>query len=208
MSKYYLLTAFKIKYFLNIIIIFLFFKDFVMLLFFKILGILSSILLVVIIVLGHFFKARGSIQPVESEVEEEDLGCEEITSDFNGNVSSKRILTDSEAYNLERIIENLPEGLLICPQVSFNAFINCKITKLRNQFNRKSVDYLIVDHDFNPLLVVEIDDDSHTSKKVRMRDLKRDEIAAAAGIPTLRITNKTPTESLENLIRSHLREAA
>ncbi|WP_227592119.1 MULTISPECIES: DUF2726 domain-containing protein [Pseudomonadota] len=172
--------------------------------FFKILGIVALILLILIIVFGPNFKAK-ELEPNE---EQEDSGNEECASDFDGNVSPKRILTDSEAYNLERIINNMPEGLLICPQVSFNAFINCKITKLRNQFNRKSVDYLIVDHDFNPLLVVEIDDDSHTSKKVRMRDLKRDEIAAAAGIPTLRITNKTPTESLENLIRTHIREAA
>lgn len=146
--------------------------------------------------------------PSGLDILSDDIESEEPASVFCGNVSAKRILTDSEAYNLDRILESLPEDILICPQVSFNSFIKCNQMKLRNSFNRKSVDYLIVDLDYNPLLVVECDDDSHSSKKVRMRDLQRDQIAAAAGIPTLRITNKTPTEDLGRLIREHIKKAA
>lgn len=150
----------------------------------------------------------------ESENEVECVDDGEMDQDdsqqsvFDGYVTSKRILTDNEAYNLKRLIENLPEGVLLCPQVNFCAFIKCDKMSIRNRFNRKFCDYLIVDYDYNPLLIVEADDDSHTSKKVRLRDLQRDEIAAAAGIPTLRITNKTPTEDLGYLIKTHIQKAA
>lgn len=178
-----------------------------MILFFKILAFVAVFLLIVVIVFGAIFKTKELKNDIPDDHIDSDQE-EDKVSEFEGNVAPKKILTDSEAYNLERIISNLPDGVMICPQVSFNAFIDCKQMTLRNRFNRKSVDYLIVDEYFNPLLVVECDDDSHTSKKVRMRDLQRDQIAAAAGIPTLRITNKTPTEELGGLIRDHIRNVA
>lgn len=180
----------------------------VMIVFLKILAIVAALLLIIVLIIGWLDspskeeKKSTLVEDLEPDQDEEPL-CE-----FEGNVAPKRILTDSEVYNLERIIDNLPDGVMICPQVSFNAFIDCKKMNLRNQFNRKSVDYLILDNDFNPLIIIECDDDSHTSKKVRMRDLQRDQIAAAAGIPTLRITNKTPTEELGSLIKEHIQKVA
>lgn len=174
----------------------------------KIFGIIAALLFIIVLIKSRFaFQSRRE-EPTTNEENLNDEEYEKTFSEFEGHVSPKKILTNSEAYNLERIIDNLPDGVMICPQVSFNAFIDCKRMNLRNQFNRKSVDYLAVDINFNPLLVIECDDDSHQSQKVRMRDLQRDQIAAAAGIPTLRITNKTPTEELANLIKEHIKKAA
>ena len=178
-----------------------------MLIFLKILAIVAAVLLIIILIIGLFDSQsnRDDLNSVD-EIFEPDLD-DKPNSEFEGNVAPKKILTDSEAYNLERIMSNLPDGVMICPQVSFNAFIDCQKMSIRNQFNRKSVDFIIIDNKFNPLIIVECDDDSHSSKKVRMRDLQRDQIAAAAGIPTLRITNKTPTEELRGLIKSYIDKA-
>ena len=180
----------------------------VMIFFFKILAIVATLLLIIVLIKGWPVSTNKEAKISNLDEDFQTDQDEEPPCEFEGNVSAKRILTDSEVYNLERIIDNLPDGLMICPQVSFNAFIHCKKMNLRNQFNRKSVDYLILDNDFNPLIIIECDDDSHTSKKVRMRDLQRDQIAAAAGIPTLRITNKTPTKELGSLIKEHIRKVA
>lgn len=178
-----------------------------MLIFLKILAIVAAVLLIIILLIG-FFDSQSKEDDLSSidEIIEPDLDDKPF-SEFEGNVAPKKILTDSEIYNLERIMENLPDGVMICPQVSFNAFIDCQKMSLRNQFNRKSVDFIILDNKFNPLIIIECDDDSHSSKKVRMRDLQRDQIAAAAGIPTLRITNKTPTEELSGLIKDYIDKA-
>lgn len=178
-----------------------------MLIFLKILAIVAAVLLIIILLIG-FFDSQSKKDDLSSidEIIEPDLDDKPF-SEFEGNVAPKKILTDSEIYNLERIMENLPDGVMICPQVSFNAFIDCQKMSLRNQFNRKSVDFIILDNKFNPLIIIECDDDSHSSKKVRMRDLQRDQIAAAAGIPTLRITNKTPTEELSGLIKDYIDKA-
>ena len=178
-----------------------------MFVFLKIVAFVAVFLLIALVVISFLPKPKVVEAENTDDKVEADLDDNQA-SEFEGNVAPKKILTDSEIYNLERIINNLPDGVMICPQVSFNAFIDCKQMNLRNRFNRKSVDYLLVDEKFNPLMVVECDDDSHTSKKVRMRDLQRDQIAAAAGIPTLRITNKTPTEELGGLIRDYLKHVA
>lgn len=173
----------------------------------KIFAFVALALLILVFIVGLFsFKANEDEKIIKVESHESDEE-ERPYSEFEGNVASKRILTNSEAFNLERIIEILPDGVMICPQVSFNAFIDCKKMTLRNQFNRKSVDFLVLDNDFNPLIIIECDDDSHQSKKVRMRDLQRDHIAAAAGIPTLRITNDTPTDQLASLINEYIQKA-
>lgn len=179
-----------------------------MLIFLKILVAVALALFAIIFIFKVLLKNDSS--PIEESTTgtSGDESIEEQQSDFEGNVSAKKIMTNNEVYNLERLIESMPDNILICPQVSFNSFIKCDKMSLRNRFNRKSVDILCVDLDYNPVLIVEIDDDSHKSRKVRIRDLERDEIAAAAGIPTLRITDKTPTDELYILIRDYIDHAA
>ena len=179
-----------------------------MLFFLKILVAVAIALFLVVLIFIALQKHDETENVVEFADDSEKDEVDPQLSDFDGYVTSKRILTDNEAYNMKRLLDNLPDGVLLCPQVNFCAFIKCDKMSIRNRFNRKFCDYLIVDFDYNPLLIVEADDDSHTSKKVRLRDLQRDEIAAAAGIPTLRITNKTPTEDLCQLIKTHILKAA
>jgi hypothetical protein len=179
-----------------------------MLFFLKIVFAVAIALFLIVLTFFVLKKQDETAETVEFRNDSEDDEIENPVSDFDGYVTSKKILTDNEAYNLKRLLDNLPEGVILCPQVNFCAFIKCDKMSIRNRFNRKFCDYLIVDSDYNPLLIVEADDDSHTSKKVRLRDLQRDEIAAAAGIPTLRITNKTPSEDLGHLIKSHIQKAA
>jgi hypothetical protein len=63
----------------------------------------------------------------------------------------------------------------------------------RGQYSRYSqmhVDFLLVtDHDFRPVLGIEVDGDSHRSAVQRDRDRRKDAVFKAAGLPLLRFPN-------------------
>lgn len=118
-------------------------------------------------------------------------------------IRAKRIVSDSEAYNIKRIRNVLPDGVYICPQVSFNSFLSCKSISFRNRYNRKMVDLLAINENFEPMFIIEIDGTSHQNDKIKLKDAERDKITSAAGIPTLRIDNSFTDQELNTLIKNH-----
>lgn len=149
-----------------------------------------------------FFKNTKEIQQNQQEPSNSEVN--ELSVSNSNVVSSKRIVSDSEAYNINRIVDLLPDGIYLCPQVSYNAFMSCKEIKVRNTFNRKMCDALIVDENFYPLLIIEIDGTSHQVQRVKEKDLQRDKLTASAGIPTLRITNEFSDSQLKKEIYKYI----
>lgn len=77
---------------------------------------------------------------------------------------------------------------------------------VRNRFDRKIIDFVIVDAQTNVLLLVELDDSTHEAQ----RDRDRDAITRAAGHATMRIRGKAAKDDaeIERMVRAHLGQIA
>jgi very-short-patch-repair endonuclease len=68
----------------------------------------------------------------------------------------------------------------------------------KNRVISKHVDFVLCTREqFEPLLVIELDDSSHKSANRQARDEAKDAILAAAGIPVLRVTARSEYSELE-----------
>lgn len=101
-------------------------------------------------------------------------------------VGPNKVLTPFERKMFALINENTPKGYTVLCQVSFNAFLKCDDMSIRNKFNRSMVDYLIIDSNFIPVVCIELDDFTHNNETSKAKDEFRDNILAAALIPTVR----------------------
>lgn len=103
-----------------------------------------------------------------------------------------RILSDNErAFHgaLAAAIHQLGQPLIIIPQASLGSILNIPKGTMnwqswRNRIDRKSIDFLVCDGAFSPLLAIELDDRSHRNRTDR--DDFVNEALAAAGLPLLR----------------------
>lgn len=129
-------------------------------------------------------------------------------------VVARRVLTASELVFYRRLIRALENigGVDVMPQVSMSAVMDTRkgldpqtARATRNRFDRKTIDFVVVDAETNVLLIIELDDWSHDGQGER--DSKRDEITAAAGHRTLRIRGKAAKNDaeVERLVRQALR---
>lgn len=119
----------------------------------------------------------------------------------NKKIQPKSLLTKTEIKYYYIIRDYLPSKYHLCPQVSFNAIITAKDIAVRNTFNRKYCDMTVCNANFEVLAVIEIDDDSHSSSKVKESDAYRDKILKEAGFITLRFSDKTPKSEIKKTIR-------
>lgn len=122
--------------------------------------------------------------------------CKKIYSD----IKAKKILTVKEKPMYYDLVKACPSDLIVLCQVSFNSMITTRNIARRNEFNRASCDYCLCDKDFNPVLVVELDDRSHLYHKER--DIKRDTLLNSAGIPVIRFTERPSISELRRVIKS------
>lgn len=102
------------------------------------------------------------------------------------------IMTDSEVLFFKKLQQALPE-YVIFSQVQLSRIIEPseEVGKDRqfwfNRICRQSIDYVLVDHDLQTvLLVVELDDWTHESPTRQKQDAKKDKALASAGIPIVR----------------------
>ncbi len=104
------------------------------------------------------------------------------------NFVSRRVLTEPEQVVYWRLKSVLPDKFVILCQVSFSAFLRTSGGNSRYRFlkflhvKQKVADFVICSKDFQPLLVIELDDSSHDPVK----DFIRDTYVGEAGIQTLR----------------------
>lgn len=120
----------------------------------------------------------------------------------------KRLMTDHEKAffpKLERAASRLG-GYRVFPQVAMSAIIDthrdlAQSARLatRNTFDRKIIDFVIVDENMHVVMIVELDDRTHRSDK----DARRDSITAGAGYATVRLRNgrKITIDQIERELR-------
>lgn len=113
----------------------------------------------------------------------------------------KDVLTIAEKqfYNiLKKYIRN---EYLIIPQAVLSSFIDCNEFMYRNKINRKTVDFIIVDRQFNVICAIELDDRSHDKYNRKKRDAFVNSLFANVGIKLLRIKmSKNYYKQLEEML--------
>lgn len=138
----------------------------------------------------------------DEQIEYDDANIDDIEekkSIREVKVLPKELLSQYERIMHKMLREALPDNYIIQCQVSFNAFLKCSDIGLRNTFNRKNCDYLIVNEYFLPICVVELDDKSH--KYTIKKDIERDELLKQAHITTVRFNNlPNSIEEIKNRI--------
>ncbi len=97
----------------------------------------------------------------------------------------------------------------IAPQVSMGALLTTTGSSdrsghqsARNKFDRKIVDFVLLDDNGQVRLLIELDDRTHVGE----RDAARDRMTATAGYKTLRVTGrlKRDSEALRTAVRAAL----
>ena len=97
----------------------------------------------------------------------------------------------------------------VLSQVSMGAMIKTRSglsrsesQSARNRYDRKIVDFVIIDGNGKTKLIIELDDSSHISS----RDADRDKLTASAGYKTerLRRAHKITREELREVLKRHL----
>jgi very-short-patch-repair endonuclease len=97
----------------------------------------------------------------------------------------KRVITAFESRMFTRLKDAFPHHHILA-QVAFSALITHDQMKMRNQFNRKVTDFVVLDREYNVVAIVELDDPSHIGKE--QEDAERDAMLIAAGYTVIRYT--------------------
>ena len=84
-----------------------------------------------------------------------------------------------------RLKEAFPHHHILA-QVAFSALITHDQMNMRNQFNRKVTDFVVLDRDYNVLAIIELDDPTHIGKE--SEDAERDAMLLEAGYQVIRYT--------------------
>ena len=99
--------------------------------------------------------------------------------------AKKVLISKSEQSYFSAIMDSLPAGYHAFPQVNLASFIiKNDDTPFRNELFR-NVDFLITNEAYNPLFVIEINDQTHLTQERKERDEKVHHICEEAGIPIL-----------------------
>lgn len=92
------------------------------------------------------------------------------------------LVTEKEKEYLRAVINSLPQGYYVQPQVNLASIITKNgNSRYQNELFR-NVDACVFNMDFKPIVVIEINDMSHTEKSRKNRDLKVKNICEEAGI--------------------------
>lgn len=113
---------------------------------------------------------------------------------------AKDLMTPNEQDMFARLVRALP-GHYVFPQVAMGAIVESAprlgeavARGVRSRFDRKIVDFLVVDsHTFDVVAIVELDDRTHVASK----DQARDGITAAAGYRTVRFQARRKPDATE-----------
>lgn len=106
----------------------------------------------------------------------------------------KRVITPFESKMYTRLISAFPQHHVLA-QVAFSALITNQNYKIRNQFNRKVTDFVLLDKDCNVVVIIELDDPSHIGKE--KEDAERDAMLQEAGYRVLRYTSIPSIHNLQ-----------
>lgn len=115
------------------------------------------------------------------------------------------LMTGTEREYFEAIKRCLPNGYLIQPQVNLASIIErTDNTRYHNELFR-NIDFCITDTDYKPIVLVEINDETHNQPDRKRRDAKVKQICTEAGIAI--VTFWTRFGVKPNYIRSRIEQA-
>lgn len=109
------------------------------------------------------------------------------------------VITPFERKMFLRLKTAFPDQHILS-QVAFSALITHDQYKVRNLFNRKVTDFVILDRQFKVVAIIELDDPSHIGKEAE--DRKRDEMLEEAGYHVYRYTQIPSIHQLQKDITS------
>jgi len=122
------------------------------------------------------------------------------------NVVARDLMTPREV-EFWRLLRAVAEPYHVAPQVAMNALLKVapgmdrkRSLGSRNSFDRKYVDFALVDERGSVRLLIELDDRTHNAD----RDASRDRMTAQAGYSTLRINGRAAHNS--DLLKSAIAE--
>jgi len=110
-------------------------------------------------------------------------------------------LAERSFFNILKTI--VEDKYYIFSQVSLNSLLKVNMKgkeywEYVNKIRQKSVDFVLVDKtNFNPILVIELDDRSHALKYRKQRDEFSEESLNNAGIKYLRVKNQSSYNTTE-----------
>ncbi|WP_045727512.1 DUF2726 domain-containing protein [Xanthomonas sp. GPE 39] len=100
-----------------------------------------------------------------------------------------RVLTNSEQILYWRLIEALPENIILA-QVQLSRFLGIRKGSGRiqwlNKVNQKSADFIVCNKDFSVLTVIELDDASHDRPGHHQADADKTKAITDAGLHMIR----------------------
>lgn len=105
----------------------------------------------------------------------------------------KHLMTKNELYFYEILTKNFNSSFIIQPQVALSSIIEKNKTFEKEYQNElyRIVDFVIFDkRNFSPLLIVEINDETHYIQKRQERDKKIEQICNQAGINIMKFWTK------------------
>lgn len=114
----------------------------------------------------------------------------------DNNYSIKNIMTNYEKYFYDVLVELEDElGIKIHPQVNLATILKKENNNYYINELFKNIDFGIFSKDYNKLyLLIEINDNTHNSKKRKNRDEKVDQILGNAGIKLIKFYSKYPNK--------------
>ena len=97
------------------------------------------------------------------------------------------LISKSEQSFYTAILSSVPEDFCVFPQINLATFINrTDGARFQNELFR-NVDFLITDAQYQPRIIVEINDQTHLTADRRERDEKVRKICEEAGIPIVKL---------------------
>lgn len=103
----------------------------------------------------------------------------------SGYFLKKSLITDKERPYFNAIKKIVEPSHIVQPQINLASIIDKKSTeKFRNELFR-NIDFGIFDQNYKPLVLIEINDQTHTTPRRKERDKKVKDICAEAKIPLI-----------------------
>ena len=108
----------------------------------------------------------------------------------------KKVITNFESKLFFQLKAAFPEpNYYILAQVAFTALITSNDIQVRNKFNRKVTDFVVLNKKLEVLAIIELDDPSHIGQEAR--DAARDAMFHDAGYRVIRYTSIPSVRQLQ-----------
>ena len=113
----------------------------------------------------------------------------------------KKVITNFESKLFFQLKIAFPEpSYYILAQVAFTALITSQDIHVRNKFNRKVTDFVVLNKQLEVLAIIELDDPSHLGQEAR--DAARDAMFHDAGYRVIRYTSIPSVRQLQKDLKA------